>query len=132
MLSAVVALDELPLTVKGKLDRQALPAPDCAGVSGGGRGPAALQEELLCGVFAQVLDLKSAGFEDNFFAWGVTLRRRPVDHRVRVVLGMEIPLRVLFRGSDGGRTRGASCRCRCSGPFPSSAWLAAALPRPGR
>ncbi|WP_156657991.1 phosphopantetheine-binding protein, partial [Mycobacterium kyorinense] len=67
--AAVMVLEALPLTVNGKLDTRALPAPDYQDVERY-RAPASPTEEILAGIYAQILGLERVGVDDSFFDLG--------------------------------------------------------------
>jgi thioesterase domain-containing protein len=70
--AAVITMDALPLTPSGKVDHAALPAPDHGARDGRvtGRRAATALEQLICGAFAEVLQVSETGPDDSFFALG--------------------------------------------------------------
>ena len=101
--SVIVEMEEMPLTANGKVDRKALPKPEGKAVEGEGEdGPRDEQEEILSGIFAEVLKREKVGVEENFFELGGhSLLATQVMARVRKVLGVEVPLRALFERPTG-------------------------------
>ncbi|HEV2845900.1 MAG TPA: condensation domain-containing protein, partial [Thermoanaerobaculia bacterium] len=96
--SVYVRLEALPLTPNGKVDRKALPEPEAGtapeGLTAAPRTPG---EELLAGIWCDVLRLERVGVHQDFFELGGhSLLATQVVSRVRDVFGVEMPLRWLF------------------------------------
>jgi amino acid adenylation domain-containing protein len=96
---AFVALDALPLTRNGKVDRQALPAPEQAGDEPEGAyvAPRTATEELLAGIWSHLLGVERLSVDGNFFELGGhSLLATQAVSQMRRAFGVEIPLRSLF------------------------------------
>ncbi|QNP74886.1 amino acid adenylation domain-containing protein [Streptomyces roseirectus] len=95
MVPALVVVDDLPLTPNGKLDRRALPAPSAPAAEY--VPPATETEELVAGLWAEILGAPLIGRHDNFFdLGGHSLRATRVMARLRHSLGLDLPLHTLF------------------------------------
>ncbi|NOT29240.1 MAG: non-ribosomal peptide synthetase, partial [Planctomycetes bacterium] len=96
--SAIVLLDELPITPGGKIDRARLPAPEALLVPTRREPPRGASEELLATLWCELLKLESVGRDDDFFALGGhSLAATILSARVKKHLGVQLPLATLFR-----------------------------------
>ncbi|HET7742144.1 MAG TPA: amino acid adenylation domain-containing protein, partial [Mycobacterium sp.] len=111
--AAVLAIDTVPLTVNGKLDRRALPAPDFSDTDHY-RAPTNPVEEILTDIFAHVLGLHRVGVDDSFFdLGGDSLSAMRLVAAINKALDADIAVRALFdaptvaqlapRVGEGGR-----------------------------
>ncbi|HEV2920390.1 MAG TPA: condensation domain-containing protein, partial [Actinomycetota bacterium] len=96
--AAFVALDALPLTTNGKVDRKALPVPEGRPDTGVAYvAPRTPTEEVLAAIWSQVLGVDEVGVEDNFFdLGGHSLLATQVVSRVRSSFGVDVALRRFF------------------------------------
>lgn len=93
--AAIVPIDALPLTLNGKLDRAALPAPVHEAVSETTAGSP--QQELLVGIFADVLGVEGVGLEDDFFELGGdSLMATRLVGKIRSATNKDIDVRAVF------------------------------------
>ncbi|OZE93715.1 non-ribosomal peptide synthetase [Rhodococcus sp. 15-2388-1-1a] len=96
--SSIIVLDTVPLTPVGKLDRAALPAPVFEAREF--RAPTTAVEEIVAGVFADVLHIDRVGLDDDFFALGGnSLIATQVVSRLGAALDTVVPVRALFESS---------------------------------
>ncbi len=94
--AAVVALEALPLSVTGKLDTRALPAPAYQNAERY-RAPSNAIEEVIAGIFAQVLGVDRVGVDDSFFdLGGDSISAMRVIAAVNTALDAQLAVRMLF------------------------------------
>ncbi|PMB16043.1 non-ribosomal peptide synthetase [Fischerella thermalis CCMEE 5282] len=97
--TAFVILEALPLTPNGKIDRRSLPAPDPTQLISESNlvAPSTPVEEMLAGIWTEVLSIQKVGIHDNFFELGGhSLLATRVISQLRQVFKVELPLRCLF------------------------------------
>jgi amino acid adenylation domain-containing protein len=97
--ASFVLVDALPLTTAGKVDRNALPT-DQIGVEANENylAPQTPLEQVLAGIFSQILSLERIGADDSFFdLGGHSLLATQILSRVRETFQLELPLRKFFR-----------------------------------
>ncbi|WP_107982793.1 non-ribosomal peptide synthetase [Rhodococcus sp. OK519] len=133
--STFVVLDAFPLNASGKLDRKALPEPVFEVKAF--RAPSTPTEEIVAGVFAEVLDVDRVGVDDDFFALGGnSLMATQVVSRLGRALDSRVPVRELFEASTVGalaarlgQHSGAARQPLVAGPRPERIPLSLAQQR---
>ncbi len=113
--AAVMVMEALPLTVNGKLDRRALPAPEFLSAAAY-RAPRDQRERVLAALFGEVLGVARVGIDESFFdLGGHSLSATRLIARIRADLGVEVADPGVFRCAHGGRV-GRMDRRACRGP----------------
>lgn len=94
--SAFAVIPEIPLTVSGKLDKRALPAPARIAVRRY-REPATATERRMCAIFARLFDLEQVGADSSFFGLGGhSLLAARLVAQIRAEFGVELTVRAVF------------------------------------
>lgn len=104
--SAYVALEVLPLTANGKLDRRALPAPEAAARQArkAARASDDPLEQALCAIWAESLEVPEVGVDDDFFALGGhSLLVVATVSRINEALGLELEVQSIFEAPTVAR-----------------------------
>lgn len=96
--SAIIVLERLPLTPNGKLDRRALPAPEFgAYMARRYEAPQGELEQMLAGIWQEVLHVERVGRNDHFFELGGhSLLAMKLVARIQATLGVEVPVALPF------------------------------------
>ncbi|WP_141717962.1 non-ribosomal peptide synthase/polyketide synthase, partial [Nocardia altamirensis] len=124
--ASIMVLDTFPLNASGKLDRQALPQPVFTARTADYRPPRDNSEEIVAGVFAEVLSQDLVGIDDNFFELGGnSLVATQVMARVSAAFGVRLGVRVLF---EAPTVAGIAARLATAAPAAATPLVARELP----
>lgn len=96
--SIFIKLEEMPLTPNGKIDRKNLPRPEEGDIRRGVYvAPSDITQEMLAGIWSEVLRVEKVGVTDNFFELGGhSLLATLLLSRIQKLFSVELPLRVVF------------------------------------
>ncbi|MBW2256472.1 MAG: amino acid adenylation domain-containing protein, partial [Deltaproteobacteria bacterium] len=96
--SQIVMVEEMPLTTSGKIDRSALPEPEALMESDGSHAPPSTPtEELVAGIWCEVLGIPAVGRTDSFFdLGGHSISAIQVVVRIRDLFDLDLPMRLVF------------------------------------
>jgi amino acid adenylation domain-containing protein/FkbH-like protein len=123
--SAIVILGALPRTAHGKIDRRALPVPEDQTAIVDFEAPQTPTEQVLAGIWCEVLRQKRISIHDDFFGLGGhSLLATRVIARVRDSLGIELPVRTLFESPVLAELAGRIERLRREGQWALPAMTA--------
>jgi amino acid adenylation domain-containing protein len=118
---SITKLGAFPLSPNGKIDRRALPAPESGASDPDDAGPITPVEEMMCGVWCDVLQMDQVGLHDDFFEiGGHSLLATRVCSRIRDVFGVELPVRNLFTFSTIATLCGELEKMQGRGVLPPS------------
>ncbi|MFE3698557.1 non-ribosomal peptide synthase/polyketide synthase, partial [Nocardia tengchongensis] len=128
--ASIMVLEAFPLNTSGKLDRKALPDPVFSADAAGYRAPRTAAEEIVAGVFADVLGHDRVGVDDNFFdLGGNSLVATQVVARISAAFSTRLGVRALF---ETPTVAGLAARVEAAGPSDVSRPPLVAQPRPER
>jgi amino acid adenylation domain-containing protein len=97
--SVLISMESFPLTSSGKINRKVFPAPDQSNIERAQEytAPRNQTEEILCGIWSQILKIEKVGVNDNFFdLGGHSLLATQLMSRIRDAFEVELPLREFF------------------------------------
>ncbi|WP_157574284.1 non-ribosomal peptide synthetase, partial [Nocardia jejuensis] len=128
--ASIMVLEAFPLNTSGKLDRKALPDPVFSADAAGYRAPRTAAEEIVAGVFADVLGHARVGVDDNFFdLGGNSLVATQVVARISAAFSTRLGVRALF---ETPTVAGLAARVESAAPSDVSRPPLTAQPRPER